>query len=110
MPERSVNKEELLDDIRFGMDDRTLMEKYKLSAQELKSQFENLVEDGSVRVEEMYRLDPITPKLPTTEWKCPRCGTLLSSEFQVCPVCKVYVPKFWTEQSGTLEEELGLIR
>ena len=91
MPERTVNNEELLDDIHSGMDDRALIEKYKLSAQQLKSLFEELVESGSVRVDEMYRSDPITPKLPPTEWKCPRCSTPLTSEFQVCPKCKVYI-------------------
>jgi hypothetical protein len=88
MAKRTVNEKELVDDIRFGMADHELMQKYALS-QQLKALFDKFVEKGSVRVEELYRLEPIPSKPPAMEWECPVCHTPLINEFEVCSKCKV---------------------
>ncbi len=75
MAKRTVNEKELVDDVRFGMADHELMQKYALSQQQLKALFDKLVEKGSVRVEELYRLEPIPPKLPAME----------CAKGQICP-------------------------
>ncbi len=105
MAKRPVNEGELLDEIRFGMDDAALIAKYDLSQRELEALFEKLVENGSVTVEELYRLEPIVSKTAEAQWKCSRCDTPLSNEFEVCPKCKVYVPKSWTQEQEKLKEQ-----
>ena len=69
MEKRLINVKELLADIRAGMDDAALEQKYQLSAQQLKSTFEELVKNGSLQAAELYNREPAAKKQPTTEVK-----------------------------------------
>ncbi len=105
MAKRTINQKELLADIRSGMDDQALIKKCEISQEKLKALFEKLVENGLVGVGEFYKQEPIAPKPLSMGWECPVCHTLRLNEFEVCPKCKVYVPKSWTEQQEKPKEE-----
>ncbi|MGO9568092.1 MAG: transposase, partial [Desulfomonilaceae bacterium] len=107
MEKRLINVKELLADIKAGMDDAALEQKYQLTAYQLKTLFEQLVKKGSLQAAELYNREPVAEKPPTTEWECPVCHTPLSNEFEVCPKCKVYVPKFWKVQPDKRDEKEG---
>ena len=49
MAKRTMNAKELLADIKGGMDDARLMEKYRLSGDLLQSVFEKLVDMGLLK-------------------------------------------------------------
>jgi hypothetical protein len=49
MPKRQLSAKELLQDIRAGMDDTALMEKYRLSEQGLHSAFRKLMGAGFLK-------------------------------------------------------------
>jgi len=51
---RSINLNNLVKDIRLGMDDRDLMEKYQLPRNELQRAFRQLVDAGAVTMGEIY--------------------------------------------------------
>jgi hypothetical protein len=53
MAERQIEAKEVLDDIRREMDDRSLMEKYVLSAEELRHLLQKLVHAGLIELAEL---------------------------------------------------------
>ena len=98
MSKRQLSAREILQDIRSGMDDTTLMGKYHLSSQGLQSVFKKLI---AVRVIKQAELDQRTPPHDRTVnlvWKCPACGKSQSREFEECPECGVIADKFLKQQ------------
>ncbi len=87
MGNKTINVKEILADIKAGMDDAALKDKYQLSAQQLKTVFEELVKNGSLQVTELYNREPAGEKPPTTKWECPVCHAPLNNEFEVCAKC-----------------------
>lgn len=64
MAQRQVSAREVLKDVRAGMDDARLMEKYRLSSTGLQSLFQQLVEAGLLRREGTGYALPGRRKLP----------------------------------------------
>ncbi len=54
MAKRSIRAKELLDDVKAGMDDASLMEKYGLSAKGLQGVFDKLLEKSVISLEELH--------------------------------------------------------
>jgi hypothetical protein len=89
-------------DIRAGVDDGLIKEKYGLSDKSLASAYEKLKQAGllseadlsnrpaSVPVQEQ---SSVTGPLIDT-WQCPCCGTAQAKEIEECPVCGIVVQKF----------------
>ena len=113
---RSMSLDEVLTDIRAGLDDAGLMQKYELSARGLQSVCDHLVFiglitqgaidqrfaplDSTVDVHEP-REDfepPVTinhsQQNPESPWECPACGRPQPRELDECPVCGVIVKKY----------------
>jgi hypothetical protein len=111
-----INPADAVRDIRSGMHDFDLMEKYRLSAKGLQSLFEHLVKAGLMEQAEFDRRMPsfdqtveIIPrgKLlkfgdgPTSSkdaeeeldlsWECPVCGIYQTREYDRCPECGALV-------------------
>jgi hypothetical protein len=107
MPKRKIDAREALKDIRQGMTDEELMEKYSLSAQGLQSLFHKLVEAGLIT---QYELDDRAPFGTRTValdiFRCPSCGMPQFEKFDVCPQCGVIVSKF-VEQTRSIKKKVA---
>lgn len=112
---RTVSAQEAARDIRAGMSDADLMEKYKLSSRGLQSLLGQLVDAGIVSQRELdgrmpwtdhtvdvlgvlrqYGLDKshVAERDPTVPSQCVACGAPQTMEFEVCPVCGTNIPEF----------------
>lgn len=107
MPKRKIDAREALRDIRKGMSDEDLMEKYSLSAQGLQSLFHKLVEAGLIT---QYELDDRSPLVTRTValdiFRCPSCGMPQFEKFDICPQCGVIVSKF-VEQTRSIKKKVA---
>lgn len=98
MDKPTVNAKEVLVDIRAGMDNVALGEKYKLSEAGLKSLFKKLVKAGLLKQSEMdERFAP--PSASTPAWECPACGTRSPETWDSCPRCGIDVAKYKKQQA-----------
>lgn len=111
-----INPGEAVRDIRSGMHDFDLMEKYRLSAKGLQSLFDHLIKAGLMEQAEFDRRMPsfdqtveimprgellkfggetVTSKDEEQEldlsWECPVCGIYQTREYSKCPECGALV-------------------
>ena len=93
MAKPTVNAKEVLEDIRAGMDNAALGEKYKLSEAGLESLFKKLVKAGLLKQSDMDKRFP--GQAPgAIAWKCPACGATSPQVWDSCPRCGVDVAKY----------------
>jgi len=82
-------------EIREGVSDSALMEKYQLSSKGLESLFKKLIGAGAITQAELdSRAIPQHEEDVEIAWKCPACGKPQPQEVAVCPKCGVIVEKF----------------
>jgi hypothetical protein len=94
MAKRKVKAKGVVADIRAGMGDDMLKEKYGLSDIGLQSVFNKLVDAGLLPQSELdKRLSPTETSVDMW-WRCPACGSPQSHEHDECPQCGVIVEKF----------------
>jgi len=104
-----ISPTEAVRDIRSGMHDFDLMEKYRLSAKGLQSLFDHLLKAGLVEQAEFDRRMPsfdqtveIAPRGKLLKfgddeeeldlsWECPVCGIYQTREYDRCPECGALV-------------------
>ncbi len=67
-----INVTEFLDDIRLGLDDDNLIDKYNLSPSLLSKAFDRLVEAGYITDEELMERKGMAIALSTIEFAPPR--------------------------------------
>lgn len=63
MPKQKINAKELISDIRAGMDDPCIMQKYGLSSQGLQSTFTKLLNKGLIQQSQLDARTPQTKKI-----------------------------------------------
>ena len=104
VPEKkTLSAKEILRDIKDGMTDVELMEKYHLGPKTLQSLFEKLVDAGAIQQSDLD-LRNSNPQETAEEgnfaeesssgFTCPACKMPQSKQFDVCPQCGVIVEKF----------------
>ncbi|MDQ7782126.1 MAG: zinc ribbon domain-containing protein [Desulfomonilaceae bacterium] len=125
-PGRTVNAQEAARDVRSGVPDADLMEKYRLSAKGLQSLFRQLVDAEVVSQRE------IDARMPWTEStvdvlgilrqhgldrsyiakrdtdvpsNCVACGVPQTMEFDVCPTCGTNVSEFKAKRMERKQRE-----
>jgi hypothetical protein len=106
MAKRKITGREVLKDIKAGMDDPALMEKYKLSAQGLQSVFTKLVNAGVMAQAELDARVPVSER--TVElglYICPACGNIQAKEFTQCSRCGFVSPSHLKQQREKEEQE-----
>ena len=91
---KTVKAKEVLADIRDGLSDPALMEKYKLSEKGLESLLNKLVDAGVLAQAERDDRNSAGPADIEMAWKCPACGFAQRREYAECPECGVIVAKF----------------
>ncbi|MGO9121436.1 MAG: hypothetical protein ACLQPD_27980 [Desulfomonilaceae bacterium] len=93
MTKKTVSAKEILADIKAGMDDSGLMQKYGLSDKGLQSIFKKLVDAGGLSQTKLAERLPWPEKSVEHVWKCPACGKPQSRRYDECPDCGVIVAK-----------------
>jgi uncharacterized membrane protein (DUF485 family) len=94
MGKRKITARELLADVKQGLGDPALMEKYKLSAQGLQSVFQKLVKAGLMTQAELDSRNPSSERtVDIGLYICTACGNIQSKEFTTCPRCGFEPPR-----------------
>ena len=91
---RTISTKEILADIKAGMDDAALMEKYWLSGKTLQSLFKKLVDTGVLRQNDLEKRTLMSEKSYAIAWECPACGAPQTKAYDECPRCGVVTAKF----------------
>lgn len=95
MEKRKLKPKELVNDIRAGKGDATLMNRYSLSAQGLQSVFRKLVQAGMITQAELdQRVPPAEQTVDIGLYICPACGNIQGKEFTECPRCGFVAPGY----------------
>ncbi len=94
MEKRHISAHQLVADFHHGMDDKALMEKYRLSPNGFKNLFKKLIESGLITEEEFSEFELLWAQKNGRIWRCPHCHMPQSHEFEECPQCGVIVSKF----------------
>lgn len=98
MEKKRVKASEVLADIRGGLTDQALMQKYGLSEKGLDSLFKKLLASGLFEQSEWENRKAVSEKIIEIAWKCPACGKPQTREYRECPACGVIVSKFIESQ------------
>jgi hypothetical protein len=99
MSKATINVREVLADIKAGLSDVQLMEKYHLSRQGCDSLFRQMLEAGHIEQGEIdKRLMTMSTKIVDMAYHCPSCGLPQEHDFEECPQCGVLVSKFNRKQ------------
>jgi hypothetical protein len=106
MGKRTINATELVNDVRSGMSDTALIEKYKLSARGLESVFAKLVEAGLIEQSDLdARMDMSQRTVALDVYRCPACDMAQYFKFDICPQCGVIVSKFQAKAAEAASKE-----
>ncbi len=97
MEKRHISGHEVMRDINSGMDDRALMEKYKLSTREINLLMKKLMAAKLISETELDELQLLWAQKRGSVWHCPACRMPQSHEFEECPQCGIIVAKFKRE-------------
>ncbi len=107
-PRRRINAREVVSDIKSGMSDFLLMQKYALSSKGLQSLFRKLLAAGLIgrsdlseearQGEDSIQLDSV---------RCPACGMPQFGSFDECPQCGIIVSKFRSRLTRIEKETNG---
>lgn len=89
MAKRRISGKKLLEDIRSGMDDAGLMEKYGISAKGILMLMSKLVTAGVLTPEELAARRSLAKTLYFPIFKCPGCGEIQYTKSEFCPNCGV---------------------
>ena len=94
---RKVSAKEILADIRAGVDDEGLMEKYQLSPQELQVVFGKMISGGVFTTDDLVRRatggekkaarSELSQQTKEPGWQCPICRKSQKEPFEKCPEC-----------------------
>jgi ribosomal protein L37AE/L43A len=99
MSKPTVSAKDVVRDVRGGMDNAALKEKYKLTDTGLQSLFKKLLKAGLLDQSEVaQRFKDMEPK-SSDGWQCPACGSQDPEVWQVCPRCGVDVADYEKQQA-----------
>jgi hypothetical protein len=107
MAKKTLSAKEVWDDIKAGMNNAALMEKYQLSEKGVQSLFKKLVDGGVLKPEELETRAPSPEKPVETTWLCPICGNPQNTHYDKCPECSVIAARF--HENIATSQQLGAI-
>jgi rubrerythrin len=84
---KSIKARELLSDIRAGMDDAGLMEKYGLSARGVLQALNRLIGEGLMSPSELVERRSLAKTVYMPVFTCPTCGDCHFEKVERCPRC-----------------------
>jgi len=94
MSKQRISAKEVVEDLRTGADDSTLMTKYNLTEGGLQSLFKKLVAVGAIDQAEIDTRKSEPEADPELVWECPACGKPQTRELEECPDCGVIMSRF----------------
>jgi hypothetical protein len=103
---RKISAKEFLADVRAGLTDVGLMDKYDLSAPTIHTLFKKLADSGLMSHTEMEQRMPLSDRSVSLEvYRCPACNMPQFTKFEECPQCGVIVKKVAPPSGHTPEAE-----
>ena len=87
MAKKSIKARELLFDIRAGVDDAGLMEKYGLSARGILQALNRLIAEGLMSPSELVERRSLAKTVYMPVFTCPTCGDCHFEKVEKCPRC-----------------------
>lgn len=110
---RKLSANQIVADIRGGLDDALLKQKYGLTDKTLDSVYRKLTDAGLLTEAEILNRTASEPAQRPVDreyslvgkWQCPSCHAPHDSEKKECPVCGIVVAKFAARQES--EPSLG---
>lgn len=102
---RRISASKIIADIRSGMSETALMQKYGLSESGLKKTLGKLVDSGHLQEDEIPRRQaPETSPVPEPQKKvqlrCPSCDAEWTEDVDECPFCGVVIKKFMASRGA----------
>jgi hypothetical protein len=111
MGKRKITARDILADLEAGLDDRELMEKFKLTSEGLQSLFNKMLKARVITRAELDSRAPINER--TVElglFICPACGNIEHTEFTRCPKCGHSAPDYMRKEGSGVrfgDERMG---
>jgi rubrerythrin len=116
-PKRKISAKEFVSDVRSGMNESELKQRYELSDDALKKVFSRLTAAGLLTEHEIPRGIEATAggaQLSRREedpsWRCPSCGAAQAEAVEECPECGVIVEKFLARQKLGEHVPIAVVR
>jgi hypothetical protein len=101
MAKRTIDAKQVLTDIKSGMDDSSLMQKYQLSKKGIQSLFKKLVDGGVLNPGDLEKRGSPPEKSLEIAWKCPICGNPQTTQYDKCPECSAIAARFKDRMATT---------
>lgn len=101
MSKRKITAKDILTDLEAGLDDRELMEKFKLTSEGLQSLFNKMLKARVITRAELDSRAPVNER--TVElglFICPACGNIEHNEFTRCPKCGHSAPDYMRKEGA----------
>jgi hypothetical protein len=98
-PKRKISASKIIADIRSGMSEAGLMQKYGLSESSLKKTLSKLISSGHLLENEIPRrqareTSPVVEPEKKVQLRCPSCDAEWTEDVDECPFCGVVIKKF----------------
>jgi rubrerythrin len=87
MAKKKIKARELLSDVRAGLDDEALMQKYSLSARGVLQALNKLIAHGLMSPEEFIERRSLAKTVYMPVFTCSACGNTQFSKVEKCPRC-----------------------
>lgn len=104
-PTRKISAKELAADVRNGMTDGRLREKYAVSQAQLESLVRKVVESGLLEESDLEGRNDLPEPDDAAEWLCPSCGKPRPRTSGPCPECGEILPGTPPHQGESAQPE-----
>jgi len=93
MPKRQISAKDALESIQQGLDDFSLMRRYRITARGLQSLFYKLVAAGLLTPDDIESRYSFLDETVQVVWTCPQCGVVQKTASERCPSCQAKISR-----------------
>jgi hypothetical protein len=86
-PPKEISTEDLVADVRSGLDSSSLIKKYGVSEKALGKAVGKLVESGVFSQSDLVQLFSKSSMMRSLTWQCPACGKIVPAAYDSCTRC-----------------------
>ena len=102
---KKINRKMVLADIRAGLDENALMDKYGLTPRQLESVMRKLDDAGLLTGDQTEDLLDATERIEQVRLTCPACSASLPTGLDECPKCGVIFSKYKASDEPLKKQE-----